>query len=243
MEKSLLVFGGSGFVGSAILKYAVSQGIKCMSISRSGKPRHPEPWQTNVEYIHGDALDQSSYINLIPKASGVIHSIGVLIDSRTPLNISKTYQGSYEHMNRDTALKICELLEGKDKTFVFLSAERGMWFSPRYLQTKRQVEDYLAANRDKIPSVVLRPGFMFDSQDSTKNLLATGINMLNWGDGPLKWAGLNWVSETFVPSKSQHVDSVAKAAVLSALVPEFRGRTLNVSDIDEVAQKYEKFNA
>lgn len=184
MEKSLLVFGGTGFVGKAILKYAVSQGIKCMSVTRNGRPGVVEPWQNSVEYFVGDALDQSSYAELIPRASAVVHSIGILLDSK----ISKwnnQYQGSYEHINRDTALKICELLENKDKTFIYMSAERGMFFSPRYLETKRAVENYLRSHRDQVPSVVLRAGFMYDSQDRTKNALATGVNTLNMADSVL----------------------------------------------------------
>ena len=149
MAKSLLVFGGNGFVGSAICKYAVYQGIKVISLSRSGRPRKTEPWQSSVEYIKADALDRSSYLSLIPQALGIIHSVGVLIDSKTPLNIRDVYQGSYEHMNRDTALRICEVIENKDIPFVYISAERGIFFSPRYLSTKKYVEDYLASNRDK----------------------------------------------------------------------------------------------
>ena len=190
MAKSLLVFGGNGFVGSAICKYAISLGLNVISISRSGKPRKVEPWQSSVEYVKGDALDKSSYSQHLSTTSGIIHSVGILIDSKTPLNLRNIYQGSYEHMNRDTAFKICEVIENKDIPFVFISAERGMFFSPRYLSTKREVEDYLASNRDKIPSTVLRPGFMYSEDETKLKGIAFAIDALNMPDKLTKGFGL-----------------------------------------------------
>jgi nucleoside-diphosphate-sugar epimerase len=238
MSKSLLVFGGNGFVGSAICKYAVLQGIKVVSLSRSGQPRKAEAWQSQVEYIKGDALDASSYVSLLPQTLGIIHSVGVLIDSRTPLNIRNVYQGSYEHMNRDTALKVCENIENKDIPFVYISAERGMFFSPRYLSTKREVEDYLASNRDKIPSSVVRPGFMYSNEDTLLKSVSYGIDFANFPDKIFKGIGADWVSETFVPARSLNVDLVAKVAVLSVLKEELRGNTYNVDDIERIASQY-----
>ena len=238
MAKSLLVFGGNGFVGSAICKYAVSQGLKVISLSRSGKPRRPEAWQSSITYVRGDALDQSSYSSLIPSVSGVIHSVGVLIDSRTPLNIRDVYQGSYEHMNRDTAFKVCETIENKDIPFVYISAERGMFFSPRYLSTKREVEDYLASNRDKIPSTVLRPGFMYANDEAMLKGASYFIDCLNFPDKIAKGLGVGWIADNFIPAKSLDVNIVAKVAVLSCLKEELRGTTLDVSDIERTAAQY-----
>lgn len=238
MAKPLLVFGGNGFVGSAICKYAVSQGIQVLAMSRSGKPRKQEPWQSAISYLKGDALDQSTYSSLISSVSGVIHSVGVLIDSRTPLNVRNVYQGSYEHMNRDTALKVCETIENKDIPFVYISAERGMFFSPRYLSTKREVEDYLASNRDKIPSTVLRPGFMYAENEFALKGLASVIDFLNFPDKTIQGIGAKWLSENFVPARSLDVNLVAKVAVLSCLKEELRGLTLNVSDIEKTAAQY-----
>jgi nucleoside-diphosphate-sugar epimerase len=239
MSRSILVFGGSGFVGSAICKYALSQNIQVTTISRSGQPRLSEPWQSGITYLKGDALDQSSYAHLLPSFSAVVHSIGTLIDSRTPLNIRNTYQGSYEHMNRDTALKVCQCLESKNIPFVFISAERGMFFSPRYLSTKREVEDYLAANRDKLPSAVIRPGFMYSSERTDLSLIATGIDILHLPDGILQGMGVKWFAETFVPAKSISVDLVAKVAVMSCFEKALLNKTFDNKDIEAAAKEFD----
>ncbi|GAB2273433.1 hypothetical protein Dimus_008226 [Dionaea muscipula] len=49
----LVVLGGSGFVGSAICKAAVSMGIEVLSLSRSGRPSYTDPWVDQVSWIPG----------------------------------------------------------------------------------------------------------------------------------------------------------------------------------------------
>lgn len=238
MEKSILVFGGNGFVGSAICKYALSKGIKVLAVSRSGKPKRPEPWQSAVEYIKGDAMDRSTYSSLIPSVSAIVHSIGVLIDSKGPLGLNKTYEGSYEHMNRDTALRVLELLENKNKPFVYMSAERGMFFSPGYLNTKREVESFLHLKRNSIPSTVVRPGFMYSKTNTGLKTIACGIDLLNLPDKLISSIGAKFFSQTFVPARSLDVDVVAKVAVLSCFESQLLGKTLDVDDIDRIAKEF-----
>lgn len=233
MQKALLIFGGTGFVGSAAAKYALSQGIKVYCVSRSATPYKAAPWQHEIEYVKGSALDPTTYSELLPKVSAVIHSIGTLIDSKT-LSFSGTYEGSYEQRNRDTALTILSQIEGLDKTFVFLSAERGISVLPRYLSTKREVEQYLSENQNKVPSTVVRPGFMYSSDKPYTTALAWGVDLVNLPDSLVKAMGLGWVAETFIPSKSLPVEIVGKVAVLSAFKEELRGRTLDVNGIKEV---------
>ncbi|KAL9992456.1 putative NAD(P)-binding domain, NAD(P)-binding domain superfamily [Helianthus debilis subsp. tardiflorus] len=71
----LVVLGGSGFVGSAICKAAVSRGIEVISLSRSGRPSSLDSWEDQVSWITGDAF----YVNwdeVLPGATAVISTIG-----------------------------------------------------------------------------------------------------------------------------------------------------------------------
>ena len=224
MAKNLLVFGGTGFLGSAICKFAVSQSLKVISISRTGIASSSDPWNSAVEYIKGDALDPSTYSSLVSSSFGIIHSIGILLDSRTPLNITNTYPGSYEHLNRDTALKICEVIENKNIPFVYISAAKGLFFSPRYLSTKREVEDYLTNNQDKIISSVLRPGFLYSDNDFKTKFLSCGVDLMNYSDQKFKGIISTWISDNFFPVKSLNVDAVAKVAVLCTIKEELKGK-------------------
>jgi len=225
---SLLIFGGNGFVGSAAARWALSQGVKVTCVSRSGRPRVQEPWQSKVDYVRGDVLEPASYRQHLAQAAAVVHSIGVLLDSRTPLNLFNVYQGSYEQMNRDSALILLGELANTPKPFVYVSAERGMFFSPRYLSTKREVEAFLA-KQTAIPYAVVRPGFMYREQTSLK-AIACAVDVLHAAGGLL-----GSLEKTVIPSKSLHVDVVGKAIVLAALKPELRGKTLDVQDIAKLA--------
>lgn len=236
MHRSLLIFGGNGFVGSAVARWALTQGVNVTCISRSGRPKTEEPWQKNVKYVKGDALEPGSYRSLLEATDAVVHSLGVLIDSRTPLNISNVYQGSYEQMNRDSALTLLGELNSRPKPFVYVSAERGMFFSPRYLSTKREVEDFLK-KQTQVPYAVVRPGFMY-RENTPLSAIACGIDVLNAPDSLLKGLGLGWVSETFVPARSLHVDKVGKVIALAAFKPQFHGKTLGVDEIDQTAAQF-----
>ncbi|XP_060971736.1 uncharacterized protein At1g32220, chloroplastic isoform X2 [Cannabis sativa] len=52
-SERIVVLGGSGFVGSAICKAAVSKGIEVVSVSRSGRPTYPGSWIDQVSWIPG----------------------------------------------------------------------------------------------------------------------------------------------------------------------------------------------
>jgi len=236
MQKSLLVFGGNGYLGSHICKYAVSQGINVISVSRSGNPKKVEAWQNRVQYVKGNASDPSTYEHFLPHVNGVIHCIAILFDSNFPRTWASKYEGSYEQMNRDTALKVCETLG--QQNFVYISAERGMFFAPRYISTKREVEAYLEQNRERINGCVLRPGYMYSEAEKQKRIAGTFFNLTWKSDAVLKTLRLGKLSEMFVPPRSMHVDDTAKVAVLAALRPEFIGTTLGIEDIERTALKY-----
>ena len=52
----LLVVGGSGFVGTRVVRTALAQGVHVASISRSGKPIAGAADLTGVEWLKGDVV-------------------------------------------------------------------------------------------------------------------------------------------------------------------------------------------
>ncbi|XP_074573489.1 uncharacterized protein LOC141829913 [Curcuma longa] len=54
--EKIVVLGGTGFVGSAICKAAVSKGIEVVSVSRSGRPSYTDSWIDQVRWIAGMVL-------------------------------------------------------------------------------------------------------------------------------------------------------------------------------------------
>lgn len=75
----LLVFGGSGFVGTHVCQEAIRCGLPVTSISRSGRPSNePDAWADAVTWACGDALHPDSYRHLLANCLGVVSCIGLI---------------------------------------------------------------------------------------------------------------------------------------------------------------------
>ena len=75
----IIVFGGNGFVGSAICEVAARQGLPCISISRRGAvPKHlqqkNEEWLERVQWLQSDAMCPD--VSLLQSASAIINTVG-----------------------------------------------------------------------------------------------------------------------------------------------------------------------
>ncbi|KAL1839087.1 hypothetical protein VTJ49DRAFT_1888 [Mycothermus thermophilus] len=87
--KRLVVFGGNGFLGSRICRAAVSRDWDVISVSRSGQPHwesitsspSPPPWSTRVAWERGDIFRPEQWTSLLPGASYVVHSLGILLEA------------------------------------------------------------------------------------------------------------------------------------------------------------------
>ncbi|CAK5277397.1 unnamed protein product [Mycena citricolor] len=131
----VVVFGGNGFIGSAVCRAALARGLEVTSISSSGRPfqtakGHTPAWTSRVSWQRGDALEHKSYAHHLDGAFGVVHSLGILLEDagykravregdlptllravlggRNPLD---TETPTYEKMNRDAALRVFEAFQ------------------------------------------------------------------------------------------------------------------------------------
>eukprot|EP01040_Poterioochromonas_malhamensis_P023212 gene23212-28393_t len=78
-RKKIVVFGGNGYVGQAIVKEALSQNIDVISINRSGKPEGFS-WQAvqanSVEWVKGNILEEGPWKERLIGADGAISCVG-----------------------------------------------------------------------------------------------------------------------------------------------------------------------
>ncbi|KAL8284184.1 hypothetical protein RQP46_004933 [Phenoliferia psychrophenolica] len=128
----LLVFGGSGFVGSAVCRSAVARGWEVVSCTRRGEPfKTPSgaspAWVDKVEWRKGTAFDPATYDALLPSCGAVVSTLGILLEGGyktdgavNPLQVLKGVANNvlgdrgnplavargptYEQMNRDAAV-------------------------------------------------------------------------------------------------------------------------------------------
>ena len=74
---TLAVTGGTGFVGSHVLRIAAENGVAVRALARS-----PQPALPGVEWVQGSLSDRDSLAHLVTGADAVLHIAGV-INART----------------------------------------------------------------------------------------------------------------------------------------------------------------
>ncbi|KAA8893733.1 hypothetical protein FN846DRAFT_490424 [Sphaerosporella brunnea] len=85
--RTLLVCGGSGFLGSRICKIASARNWTVTSLSRHGEPswgefQHQRPeWASKVNWRKGDVMDPSTYREALKDVDAVVHSLGILLEA------------------------------------------------------------------------------------------------------------------------------------------------------------------
>uniref|UniRef100_A0A2P2KJY7 Uncharacterized protein At1g32220ic isoform X2 n=1 Tax=Rhizophora mucronata TaxID=61149 RepID=A0A2P2KJY7_RHIMU len=149
----VVVLGGTGFVGSAICKAAVSKGIEVISLSRSGRPTYPGSWVDQVTWIAGDVF----YVNwdeVLVGATAVVSTLGGF--------------GNEEQMQRingeANTVAVNAAKEFGIPKFILISVHDynlpPFLLSTGYFTGKRKAELEVLA---KYPNsgVVLRPGFIY----------------------------------------------------------------------------------
>ncbi|KAF8636530.1 hypothetical protein AX17_003343 [Amanita inopinata Kibby_2008] len=160
-----------------------------------------------VEWQKGDALDPQTFAHLFPGVDGVVHTLGTLLEvgeegpgykasvrGGDPVGLIANYlttalcdgagrnpvgksRGSYEAVNRDAAMRVCEAFiastpvtaattEERPRSFVYISAED--IFRPlipaRYIRTKREAERGLTEmirERKDIRGIYIRPSLVY----------------------------------------------------------------------------------
>lgn len=151
--EKIVVVGGSGFVGSAICKAAVSEGIEVVSLSRSGKPSSSDAWADQVTWVTGDVF----YVNwdeVLPGATAVVSTLGGF--------------GNEEQMKKINGeaniLVVGAAKEYGVPKFILISVHDynlpSFLLNSGYFTGKRSAESEVLA---KYPNsgVVLRPGFIY----------------------------------------------------------------------------------
>ncbi|EGR30406.1 nad-dependent epimerase dehydratase, putative [Ichthyophthirius multifiliis] len=238
--KSLCIVGGTGYLGSAIARQAFYLGAKVSSISRSGAPKQLQEWQKNIEYIQADASNPDSFEVQLLQSDATIYTIGTLIDTSITKRSNPGEPGTYEHLNRDCAMKIGNKLNdfSVQKKLVYLSAQGHPPFIHRYIETKEQAEKYLL-DLNNVKTCVLKPGFIYSYQER-KWSIPLKYTLDAWGcihsfigkSIPQNTLMNQLYNELYV-EKSIQLEAVVNAAIYSALHESSNGKIWFNSDMEK----------
>lgn len=94
-KRNLLVFGGTGYVGRRVVKYALDQGWEVTSVSRSGQAPYGFPDAWRVQWLGCDVTNRRSVEELLTRVptpvSAVISTVGLLtLDRTTAIQLNGT---------------------------------------------------------------------------------------------------------------------------------------------------------
>ncbi|ESK94553.1 mitochondrion protein [Moniliophthora roreri MCA 2997] len=196
-------FIGSAVCRAALARGMEVTSVSSSGLPYTTPKGHSPAWTSKVTWLKGSALDPTSFARVLPEMGGVVHTLGTLIEGgaykaalkendlpkmiggflggimesingSNPLEQSRK-QGSYETLNRDAALRICEAFvsSGEGKTysvprpFVYISAED--IFRPvipaRYIETKREaergIETLVSDKPEQFRGVYMRPSLVY----------------------------------------------------------------------------------
>mmetsp|Transcript_38672 Transcript_38672/g.65105 ORF Transcript_38672/g.65105 Transcript_38672/m.65105 type:complete len:325 (-) Transcript_38672:185-1159(-) len=155
----VVVLGGNGFVGSAVCKEAIQQGLTVTSINRSGPPAVSEPWVDEVEWVNADVFDESSWAYTLPGASAVISCIGGFA----------TTAADMERICGDaTIAAVGAAVEAGVPRFIFVSVHdynipEFLKEKSGYFSGKKRAEEAVLL-QFPLGGTVLRPGFIYGSR-------------------------------------------------------------------------------
>ena len=76
MARRLVVVGGTGFVGTRVVRAALSQGLRVASVSRSGKLIRDDPTLAGAEFLAADVEDKASLRRVLDGADAVVSCLG-----------------------------------------------------------------------------------------------------------------------------------------------------------------------
>jgi len=215
---TLLVVGGSGFIGRDVCRFAVRDGHEVRSVSRGGRPDVDAEWTESVSWTSADLFRPNAWRDRLDGVDAVVHSVGTLTESPSD-------GVTFERVNGDAAvLAALEAERAGVDAFVFLSAAaKPPGVRSAYLTAKRRAETGIA-DLD-LDAVTLRPGPVYgEGQPHVPGVVDRLLRFV---------ASARPIASRLGESRPLSVDTVARATYRAALDPD--ERLLDVGDIRELA--------
>mmetsp|Transcript_92147 Transcript_92147/g.183548 ORF Transcript_92147/g.183548 Transcript_92147/m.183548 type:complete len:245 (+) Transcript_92147:73-807(+) len=231
---SVVVFGGNGFVGQNILKALVARGESVVSISRSGavpKNAQAEEWSRSVTWTQGDAMNLSTYADVLSKAKSVVVSVG-----SPPLPfVDESWQIKMNGESNATVINAAA--DAGVAQVVLINATVPAWGASGYVKGKKMAEECAEAFVKTSPegvsrgAMVLKPGAVYGTRHTSSGFpipLSPILAPVSWVLGMVPGvvaaatkAAPFFLEGALVPPVA--VDKLATLAADGAVSPEYAG--------------------
>lgn len=171
MQKPLVIFGGSGYIGQALCQAALQQKRPVVSISRHGKPKNEQPWMNSKQmtWVACDLLTTTLWKKYVHSSWACVNLIGILFESS-----QKSYTQLIIHVNQ----LISDEAEKTNVPYLFLSAKAG---PSGYVKAKKTAEAYLISKSNR--TIVIHSGLVISSDRPFKMLQGIAIKIATFIPG------------------------------------------------------------
>lgn len=169
--KQICVLGGSGFVGSAIVRQLSLAGYGVKVLTRRREASKHLILLSNVDVIECDVMDDAALVKALKGADAVINLIGILHNSK---------KASFKAIHAELPARIVKICTKLGiKRLVHMSALQASPKAPSaYLKSKAEGENALLRANKNLGVTVFRPSIIFGRGDGFINLFATLVKLL-----------------------------------------------------------------
>lgn len=238
MEKSILITGANGFIGSNLCRYFIHKGYKVYGLVRETSDLHFLS-SLDVSLLCGDLIDMRK-VSLPPDLDLVVHSASLVSDQASDELCEKNiFQGSV-----NLAHILLERKRGL-RRFIYISSALVLGYGKQdiseenpgkqadflaYTRYKRKTEDYLFElhHRRGFPVVVIRPADVYGPNDRTSSLhllreIERGV--------PTTVGHGKWILPFC------YIDNLSQAVYLACEKENLEGRAFTVTDGTDITWK------
>ena len=169
--KHVAVLGGSGFVGSAIVRQLSLAGYQINVLTRRREDAKHIILLPNVDVIECNVMDDVALSLALKGADAVINLIGILHTSK---------KASFKAIHAELPARLAKLCEKLGiKRLVHMSALQAVKNAPSaYLKSKAEGETAVLSANKHLDVTVFRPSIIFGRGDGFINLFATLVKLL-----------------------------------------------------------------
>ncbi|MBK6677330.1 MAG: complex I NDUFA9 subunit family protein [Rhodocyclaceae bacterium] len=207
---SVLVVGGSGFVGSHLVRRLAGRGLRVVVPTRRRERAKPLTLLPTVEVVEADVHDEATLRRLCADQDAVVNLVGILKGGN-----GDPYGPGFARAHVELPRRVAEAARqaGIDR-FMHMSALKADAAAPSgYLRSKAAGE---AAVRSALPSAtIFRPSVIFGAGDSFLSMFA----------GLMKFAPVMPLAAADALFQPVWIGNVADAFVEALLRPESEART------------------
>ena len=120
--QKVVVFGGTGYVGSQVCERLAEKGYQVTAVSRRGENPRPGSALDRVQWVKGDATNKKDVARCVAGQDAVVHAVGLLFDVESGLqglntivsgskSVPDPQTSTYDNVTRQTMFNIVDAME------------------------------------------------------------------------------------------------------------------------------------